>query len=412
MALMEPVAAAPNLLANSLFRRLWIAQFSTVVFVYSLSLAGAVLIEEQTHSSTQIGLMILASLLPAFLGSLSAGVVVDRWGRIRSLVVSHGVRGLVGVLFCLGTWLLPVNLAVKSVYAASVINAIFSQFALTAELTLVPDLVERSCLPSANALLQLGMLAGEGVGIAFLSPFLIKWAGLPAVGGLGAGLCLLAFGLILSLPNDRGSPGQPHQQASVWHDVREGWQVLIQDRLLTWVAVQAVLAATLLLVLLSLIPGLVSRHLGMNVEDAPFLILPGGLGFVLGSFVISRWSERLGRPAWITLGFVGLGGNLGLLSLLSSPESRLWIIPLPIVGIGLALSLIIIPARTVLQERPPAPLRGRVIAAQLAVANAAAVLPLLAGGVLADRLGIRPVMALLSLFAVGTGAVGWHRLKS
>ena len=77
----------------------------------------------------------------------------------------------------------------------------------------------------------------------------------------------------------------------------------------------------------------------------------------------------------------------------------------------LALALVIIPARTVLQERPPAALRGRVIAAQLALANAAAVLPLVVGGALADHLGIRPVMGLLSLLAMGAGAIGFHQVQ-
>jgi MFS family permease len=58
-----------------------------------------------------------------------------------------------------------------------------------------------------------------------------------------------------------------------------------------------------------------------------------------------------------------------------------------------------------LQERPPANVRGRVIAAQLALANAAAILPLLLGGSLADRLGIRPVMGALGLLALCAGIV-------
>jgi hypothetical protein len=74
------------------------------------------------------------------------------------------------------------------------------------------------------------------------------------------------------------------------------------------------------------------------------------------------------------------------------------------------MAMVIVPARTVLQERPPASMRGRVIAAQLALANAVAVLPLLLGGSLADHLGIQPVMTVLSLLAFGGGAVGLHHL--
>jgi predicted MFS family arabinose efflux permease len=150
----------------------------------------------------------------------------------------------------------------------------------------------------------------------------------------------------------------------------------------------------------------------MRVEDAPFLILPGGLGFVLGSYLVGRWERWLNRLAWIGVGLTGLGGTLALLSLVSSEAGRLWLILPLIFGVGLMLALVIIPARTVLQERPPASLRGRVIAAQLALANAVAVFPLLLGGVLADSLGIRPVMGLLSLLALGAGAAGLHYARS
>ena len=66
-------------------------------------------------------------------------------------------------------------------------------------------------------------------------------------------------------------------------DLRAGWQTIAADPLLRLVVVQATVGATLLLVLLSLLPGLATRHLGVSVADAPFLILPGGLAFVLAA---------------------------------------------------------------------------------------------------------------------------------
>jgi MFS family permease len=180
--------------------------------------------------------------------------------------------------------------------------------------------------------------------------------------------------------------------------------------LLSLVTAQATLAAVLLLVLLSLVPGLASRHLGLSVEDAPFLILPGGLGFGLGAVLAGRWERWLSRRTWIAVGLTGVGVAIGLLAALAG-EGGLWLSRFLILGMGLALALVIIPARTVVQERPPAHMRGRVIAAQLALSNAAAVIPLLMGGALADRLGIRPVMGLLGLLAVGGGAVGLHQAR-
>jgi DHA3 family macrolide efflux protein-like MFS transporter len=404
------------LLKNGPFLRLWAAQFSAVTVVYSLSLAGAVLVEERTHSSTQTGLVILSAILPAFLASLISGAVVDRWGRKRVLLASHMARTLVAMAFWAGTGLLSPSLALVTVYAVNVAGAAFSQFATPAELALLPDLVDRTRLLSANALFQLSMLTAEGLGIVILSPLLIKRFGVPVVGLVGMGLFFVAVILVANLPRDPVPAGKLTKESLLWSNVRSdlnaGWSTISRDRLLRLVAIQATLAATLLLVLLSLMPGLMSRHLGLGVEDAPLLILPGGLGFVLGALLLNRWEHRFSRPVWIAVGLGGLGISITLLSALGGSPRHLWIILPLIVGMGIALAMVIVSARVVLQEHPPAAMRGRVIAAQLAMANAAAVIPLLLGGSLADHLGVRPVMALLGLLAVGAGAIGLYQART
>jgi MFS family permease len=415
---LSPVAAR-TLLANRNFVRLWAAQFSAVTVAYGLVLAGAALVEEQTHSSAQTGLVILSAILPAFLGSLVSGAAVDRWGRRPVLIISHGARAVIALGFWAGTKWLPPEWVPACVYAATGSSAVFSQFAMTAELALLPDLVEAQQLISANALYQLSMLAGEGLGIVVIAPALIKLTGAPAAGLAGAVLCTVALLLVLGLPKGARpaaeSVGQrpipPGQAlAALSADLREGWRTIARDRLLSLVVLQITVAATLLLVLLALVPGLAARTLGVGVEGAPLLILPGGLAFFAGTILVARRQGRLSRPTWTALGSVGLGACIGLLALFTAVSSSVWPAVLAILGIGLSLGLVIVPARTVLQEHPPAEVRGRVIAAQLALANAAAVLPVLLGGALADRVGIQPVMGLLGLVAVGAGAVGLHRI--
>jgi MFS family permease len=182
---------------------------------------------------------------------------------------------------------------------------------------------------------------------------------------------------------------------------------------------QAALAATLLLVLLSLIPGLAARHLGLAVEDSSYLLLPGGVGFVLGSVAMGRFGERWNRTRWIGVGMTGMGIGLGLMSLSGigadgpdtarPPLAGIALFEALILGLGSMLALVIIPARTVLQERPPEEMRGRVIAAQLALGNAGAVVPLFLGGAMADSMGMAPVMGLMAAVAVGAGLAGLIR---
>lgn len=150
------------------------------------------------------------------------------------------------------------------------------------------------------------------------------------------------------------------------------------------------------------------------------LLLPGGVALVLGSILMNRWEGRLNRVGWIALGLTGLGFGLALLGLSSGARVQatgpgalspaVWLVLPIILALGFMLALVVVPARTVLQESPPPEIRGRVIAAQLALANAAAVIPLLLGGALADQLGLQPVMGILGALAVGAGAVGLHQM--
>jgi predicted MFS family arabinose efflux permease len=401
-------AGGTALLRNRSFLVLWIAQFAALSATYGLGLAGAVFVEEQTQSAAQTSLVIISAVVPAFLGSLIAGPIVDRWGRKRILVGSIAARALAALAFWAATLLLPTGPAILFVYAATVAGTAFTQFATPAELAMLPDLVKHENLVPANALLQLSGLAAEGLGIVMLGPLLIKLSGPPAVGLMSAIFCVTAMLLVTGLPRDTASSERPSSAGSLWKDLRTDFQTglhtITRDRLLRLVAIQATVAATLLLVLLSLVPGLVSRHLGIAPENMPYVLLPGGLGFALGAVILSRSEAALSKPAWIATGLTGFGLSVGLLALLSQP-GRLWLILPLILALGVFLALVIISARVVLQERPPAGVRGRVIAAQLALANAAALIPLMLGGSLADRLGIRPVMGIVGLAALCAGII-------
>ena len=76
----------------------------------------------------------------------------------------------------------------------------------------MPDLVSAEIVPRANAILQFGMLLGEGLGVIFLTPLLIRLFGVPAVGLNGAALCLAALLLVLGLPADGRLRPPPHRR--------------------------------------------------------------------------------------------------------------------------------------------------------------------------------------------------------
>ena len=53
----------------------------------------------------------MTSILPAFLGSLIFGAVVDRWGQVRVLKASHLVRACIALAFWVAVPRLPITAA-------------------------------------------------------------------------------------------------------------------------------------------------------------------------------------------------------------------------------------------------------------------------------------------------------------
>ena len=95
--------------------------------------------------------ILLASLLPMLLFSPVAGSLIDRFDRRRLMVASELLAGVAvaGLIFVQNIWLIYLLLALQSV---------FNTIMMPARQSVVPDLVAREDLTSANAFLQ--QLAG------------------------------------------------------------------------------------------------------------------------------------------------------------------------------------------------------------------------------------------------------------
>ena len=72
-----------------------------------------------------------------------------------------------------------------------------------------------------------------------------------------------------------------------------------------------------------LLPGLLTRHLGVGAENAPWVVVPGGVGFVLGSILVGRREGLLSRLAWMGTGMSGVGLGVLLLALAGKVSGEL-----------------------------------------------------------------------------------------
>ncbi len=422
---------AESIWRNRPFMLLWIAQAISQTAQNAIWFALMVLIEEATHSSTQIGLAIVSFILPSVIFTVPAGVLVDRIDKRLVLVSTNWLRAIVVLGY------LVFSTSVGAIYAVTFVFSIISQFFLPAEAAMIPTLVGRDRLITANSLFNLTFTIAQLVGIVFLAPILIKLFGINTLFMLIAALFAICGVLVFPLP--RGArhhvEGMAEEEIQAvrrfFTDLRETWTFLVTDRRAAVAMVVLTTGATLTLVVAMMAPRYVVTVVGVSSDNTVFVLAPAGFGMALGALIISRLTRSLAKEALVVGGTVGVAVGIGLLavvgpvagfpvpqallaqvSALSSSVITVVVAVMVIAAVtGFALSMVLIPSQTILQEQAPVASRGRIFAVQIMLGNLASLVPLIFLGGLADVIGVSWVLGLLALgmFALGVVTFRFYR---
>ena len=190
----------------------------------NIALAFAVL--DITDSPTALGQVLAAHTIPMVLFLLFGGVVADRFPRAVVLQLSNLTsaltQGAIAFLVITGTaelWM---------VIALSAVHGLVSAISFPAMASMVPQLVPREQLQSANALLSLS----RG-GLTIIGPTV--GALLVVTVGSGWALAVDAFtwlvAALLLTPVTMPPKPAPAERSSTLHELREGWTLF---RSITW----------------------------------------------------------------------------------------------------------------------------------------------------------------------------------
>jgi hypothetical protein len=178
-----------------------------------------------------------------------------------------------------------------------------------------------------------------------------------------------------------------------------------------------------------LAPGFVVNVLGISAADSVFVLAPAGLGMVLGTVALQRFGQWVDRHWLSNLGLAVFAACTLLLGLLGPGWNTVYRVaqsllgdPLPLAGFyglisivmlvtlveGVAFVAIFVPAQTIMQERVPVALRGRLFAVAMVLSNVCSIGPLLLAGGLADVLGVDRAFTLIGvgLFAITAASIG------
>ena len=424
-----PVLRNPN------FLKLWVAQILSLMALQSLLLLALILIEEVNQSSIQTAGVIVAFSLPAVIFGPIAGVVLDRVSKKTILVVSNLARVASQAVLALLAYLginrgIDPLLFVALVYLTIFVTSAIGQFFAPAEGSMIPLVVHTENLLAANSLFTLTIVGIQVVALIIYVPIAVKSFGI-----FGAFVSLAIFYafatlLLLFLPADKvvarvQSAGESAIRKG-WREIGEGWQYVIDKKLLLVAVLQFALVFTIVSVLGEQAPGYASRVLGMQTEDAVYVFSPAGIGIVIASLFVVRLGPRVPRMllpligmfimalGLMGLGVIGLSGKEATTTTFNVAGVQLtaiWMIGImsPLAGIGLAF--VLIPAQTAIQELATDNIRGRVLTVQLTLANALSIPLLLAAGGLADVIGIAQIVIGMGVILLPIAILNWWYVR-
>ncbi len=377
--------------------------FSTMgVWIHNI--AAAIIVWELTRSTMLVGAVSVAQFLPQIVLAPYTGGLADRGDRRRQLVAGR-IVGFVGS-GGLAIWSMTIGLsttldAYVTILAGLVVGIGFA-IGLPAMHALLPALVEPEELPTAIAMNSLPMTVARAGGPA-LGALLLATAGATATFLVAAGANLV-YAVILAVIRIR----EVSRRRSADRSMLAGWRharsdapmmVLLLGILVTGIGTDPVV---------TLSPA-VAEQLGRDSSYVGVLASAFGIGSAIGFVTLRRMQVRLGLHRLGVVGLVGMAIGFLLFGISALPalaQPQLAVVAMLIGGLGMAYALTSL--TTLMQQRVPDELRGRVMALWGIAFLGSRPLSAAMSGTLADLVSVEAALAVIIVVLV-VGARLVHR---
>ncbi len=396
------------LLKNRPFLFLWLGQIFSqvadkVLLVMSIALLTSYHIPIKYAASSSSYVMI-ASTIPAILFGVAAGIFVDRHRKKKIMVISNIIRGLLILLLPI----LPKEFAILLfiIFVISIVSQAFTP----AEQSAIPLVVKSENLLTANALFTTTQMASLIVGFAIGEPILTAVKNISKDGSqeiLVASLYFIAAisGQLVRM-DETLDMSRHDRRINPWNELKIGFEYLRSNKIVLNAMVQlAVLFSTI--AALPILSIKLTEEVGLEPKQFGFLVAAMGIGLVLGAGVLGHWGNRIQQKSLPLIGFIGMSIVLAIFTFVNN----LWIGLLCAGILGFGASLIAVPMQTLIQEKTPESMRGKVFGFQNNAVNIAVAIPLIITGPLTDRFGLQPVLWGISIIVTIAGIWTWNSTR-
>ncbi|MFL7807975.1 MAG: MFS transporter [Anaerolineae bacterium] len=367
------------------FGVIWFGQLISTLGSGLTGFALSVYIYQETGSATQLGVAMLATVLPSLLVSPLAGALVDRWDRRWVMIASDAGAALSTLVI----WALlsAGQLQVWHIYVANVVSSALGSFQQPAYMASITLLVPKQHLGRASGLGQLSDALSR-ILAPTLAGFLVVTIQVQGVILIDFVTFLFAVGTLLAVRIPR---------PEVTEEGRAGRGSLLRESAFGWIYIKARPGLLWMLILFACI----NLALGFqNVLFTPLILSfstpaamgailsAGGAGLFAGSLLMSTWGGTRNK-------IYGLIGGLFLLGLFSGISG---LRPSPLlIGAANVCMFAVVPivngsGQAIWQAKVAPDVQGRVFATRRLIAMIAMPISYLAAGPLADRV-FEPLMA-------------------
>jgi MFS family permease len=416
-------------LRNRNFLTLWSGQvFSQIAdkvyLVLMIALIDSRFQQEHQAINGWVSSIMIAFTIPAILFGSVAGVYVDRWSKKTVLVLTNLLRGalVLGILPLLGivhNWQpwgdTPVGFALM--LGITFLVSTLTQFFAPAEQSVIPLMVDKKDLLSANSLYTTTMMVSVILGFALGEPLLaladavMSGFGVTDLGKtvmVGGGYAIAGLILLLMKTGER-EIDRHVEQPHVFADIQDGLRYLGQQGKVRAALIQLVILFSIFAALSVLAVRLAEIMPEIKSSQFGFLLAAGGVGMALGAAILGSVGQRLTH---VKLGVYGSIGMAAALVGLAFCYQHLWASLVMIALIGGFAALVGIPMQTLIQQETPEAMRGKVFGLQNNAVNIALSLPLVLAGVAESFLGLKLVFLGLSGLVLAGGALSWYIARS
>ncbi|MCL7423893.1 MFS transporter [Streptomyces sp. YS415] len=375
------------------FGRLWsaavLSSFGDALRTAALPLLAATL----TDRPLLIAAVTACGYLPWLVFGLLGGAVADRVDQRRAMWIVDAVRGLLvaGFAVAVASGHASIALLIGLAFALTTLQTLFDN----ASTALLPALVDRAELGGANARLMIGQRLAGGLLGAPVVPVLIA-AGAAAPFVADAVTFLLAAALVASLRTEPPARAPGPAGSTLRRDIAEGLRTLWQDRALRGLCAATALCNIGMGALIATLVLLVTGWLEAGATGYAVAMTAYTAGSLLGGPAGGALVARVGRLRAVLLAGIVQTGALVVMGTIRHPAA----LALALAVFGLMGMVWNVNTTTLMQQRSPAPLLGRVSSAFRTLAVAGAPLGALLGGVVATAWGLNSPALLAAAFFV------------